>query len=64
MIVYITKTATGEIVTDYGPGILAYMEAKLEATALELVVVARKVYGDKRATFETLHDYTRKELVK
>ena len=60
MIVYITKTATGNIVTNHGPGLFAYMQAKTEAVDLELVVVAKKT----TYTFETLHDYTQKELVK
>lgn len=57
MIAYITKTASGKIVTNHGPGVIAYVAAKTEAVELELVVVARKV----AYTFETLHDYTRKE---
>jgi len=56
--IYITKTATGKTVTDHGPGILAYMQAKTEAAELELVVVAKKI----SYTFKTLHDYTRKEV--
>lgn len=60
MITYITKTSTGNIVTNHGPGLFAYMQAKAEAVELELVVVAKKT----TYKLETLHDYTRKELVK
>lgn len=58
MITYITKTSTGNIVTNHGPGLFAYMTAKTEAAEQELVVVAKKT----TYTFETLHDYTRKEV--
>ena len=62
---YLTKTAAGELVTNHGPGIMGYMTAKLEAISLELFVVVRKrAYSDERITYETLHDYTRKEPVK
>ncbi len=60
MITYITKTTTGKTVTDHGPGVIAYVNAKREATENELVVVAKRI----SYTFKTLHDFTRKELVK